>query len=121
MQIGQYDSDSCHPDRSNPIFSSHLTSCEMVGLRSGGTSLLFPWVGGCLGGSALPCHPDRSNPIFSSHLTSCEMVGLRSGVTSLLFPWVGAWEPWWVSPPLSSRPKQPNFFFPSHFLSDGCV
>src|SRR5260370_2026494 len=31
----------CHPDRSNPIFSSHLTSCEMVGLRSGGTSLLF--------------------------------------------------------------------------------
>src|SRR5260370_27937375 len=41
MQIGQYASLPCHPDRSNPIFSSHLTSCEMVGLRSGGTSLLF--------------------------------------------------------------------------------
>ena len=34
-------SETCHPDRSNPTFSSHLTSCEMVGLRSGGTSLFF--------------------------------------------------------------------------------
>ena len=34
-------SETCHPDRSNPIFSSHLTSCEMVGLRSGGTSPFF--------------------------------------------------------------------------------
>src|SRR5216683_998390 len=77
----------CHPDRSNPTFSSHLTSREMVGLRSGGTSLLLPCGGPvCLGGSALPCHPDRSNPIFSSHLTSLEMVGLRSGGTSLLLP-----------------------------------
>jgi hypothetical protein len=50
----------CHPDRSNPSFSSHLTSCEMVGLRSGGTSLLFPWLDEWLGGSALPCHPDRT-------------------------------------------------------------
>jgi len=57
----------------------------MVGLRSGGTSLLFPWVGGWVGGSALPCHPDRSNPILSSHLTSREMDGLRSGGTSPLF------------------------------------
>src|SRR5258708_20891847 len=61
----------------------------MVGLRSGGTSLLFPWVGG----SALRCHPDRSNPIFSSHLTSREMVGLRSGGTSLLLPRLAARTP----------------------------
>src|SRR5260370_960723 len=86
MQIGQYDSDSCHPDRSNPIFSSHLTSCEMVGLRSGGTSLLFSSVGARLGGIDLPYHPHRPHPIYSSHLTSCQFVGLRSGRTYILFP-----------------------------------
>src|SRR5260370_501483 len=36
------------------------------------------------------------------------MVGLRSGGTSLLFPSVGGC----VSPPLSSRPEQPNFTLP---------
>src|SRR6266702_19587 len=69
------------------------------------------------------CHPDRSNPTFSSHLTSREMVGLRSGGTSLLFPCVGRWyvRGWAGHPPLSSRPKQPNFVFPSHFRRDGWV
>src|SRR5258708_26503379 len=78
----------------------------MVGLRSGGTSLLFPWVGG----SALRCHPDRSNPIFSSHLTSREMVGLRSGGTSLLFPWVGG-------SALPCHPDRSNPIFSSHLTS----
>src|SRR5260370_1247031 len=45
------------------------------------------------------------------------MVGLRSGGTSLLFPWVGGW----ASPPLSARPQQPNFLFPSHLPCDGWV
>ena len=31
----------CHPDRSNPTFSSHPGETGMVGLRSGGTSLRF--------------------------------------------------------------------------------
>ncbi len=63
-------SETCHPDRSNPTFSSHLTSCEMVGLRSGGTSPFFSFHEGCprLGSAAwvlglpvpLGSRPDRS-------------------------------------------------------------
>jgi hypothetical protein len=77
----------CHPDRSKPIFSSHPTSCWMVGSRGGGISLKF---------SPPPCafsalHAPTSGPGFNRAATENtppvipNLVRLLNEVRNLLF------------------------------------